>query len=430
MAKTNPTNPTVLSPVNSPASEYDVSSPFFLHHSDKPGSILVSQPLQGDNYPTWSRAVRMALEAKHELGFIDGSISQPEESFATRLQWICCNSLWDELSSYISHQSCTCGGLKSFLELQQTDHLLGLNNSYSSIRSQILLMEPLPSINRAYSLRLQEERNQSIHDVPTSIVEHSAMAANRKQQPKFFPSNTKSSGKKPNYYCDFCDTKGHSESRWFKKHDYPPRKISKSNSRDHHPQGQTLESCFVATAVDKSNTPMFNPEQYSQLLALIPSGNATPLANTVLSTHLPLLHGLLTLVQQILPSPSTPSIVHATTATETSLPSSATPIHCPDPTYTLPYKLLLALPVLNLPSSPTITSTIADLPSSLPSNLANLASPFSLRTTAICIVCRPSTHPNCSHVLSSSASPLAATPNSRLSRHNSHHNYLVLSLFT
>ncbi|KAG8371159.1 hypothetical protein BUALT_Bualt13G0057700 [Buddleja alternifolia] len=79
MAETNPPRPTDLSPAHSPASKYDVSSPFCLHHSDNLGCILVSQPLEDDNYPTWSRAMRMTLEAKHKLGFIDGSIPQPEE---------------------------------------------------------------------------------------------------------------------------------------------------------------------------------------------------------------------------------------------------------------------------------------------------------------------------------------------------------------
>lgn len=38
-------------------STMDFLSPFYLHHSDNPGTILVSQPLNGDNYPSWSRAV-------------------------------------------------------------------------------------------------------------------------------------------------------------------------------------------------------------------------------------------------------------------------------------------------------------------------------------------------------------------------------------
>ena len=53
----------------------DPRSPFFLHHGESPGAILVAQPLTEDNYPTWARAMRMALDAKSKLGFVDGSIT-------------------------------------------------------------------------------------------------------------------------------------------------------------------------------------------------------------------------------------------------------------------------------------------------------------------------------------------------------------------
>ena len=53
----------------------DLSSPFFLHHGESPCAILVSQPLPEDNYPTWARAMKMALDAKSKLGFGNGSIT-------------------------------------------------------------------------------------------------------------------------------------------------------------------------------------------------------------------------------------------------------------------------------------------------------------------------------------------------------------------
>ncbi|XP_075665699.1 uncharacterized protein LOC142635429 [Castanea sativa] len=52
----------------------DPRSPFFLHHGESPGAILVTQPLTEDNYPDWARAMRMALDVKSKLGFVDGSI--------------------------------------------------------------------------------------------------------------------------------------------------------------------------------------------------------------------------------------------------------------------------------------------------------------------------------------------------------------------
>ena len=44
---------------------------------------------------------------------------------------------------------------------------MGLNESYTTIRGHIFLIEPLPSVNHAYALVLQEERQRSINIPPT-----------------------------------------------------------------------------------------------------------------------------------------------------------------------------------------------------------------------------------------------------------------------
>ena len=55
----------------------DAINPYFLHHSDHPGMMLVSKPLNGDNYLTWCRAMMISLNAKSKLGFIDGTTTIP-----------------------------------------------------------------------------------------------------------------------------------------------------------------------------------------------------------------------------------------------------------------------------------------------------------------------------------------------------------------
>lgn len=55
----------------------DDANPYFLHPSDNPGVILVTQLLIGDNYHTWARSMSMALSAKNKLGFVDGMILKP-----------------------------------------------------------------------------------------------------------------------------------------------------------------------------------------------------------------------------------------------------------------------------------------------------------------------------------------------------------------
>ncbi|XP_073045359.1 uncharacterized protein [Primulina eburnea] len=207
----------------------DPLNPYFLHHSDNPGISLVSQPLTGDNYASWSRAMRIALSVKNKLGFIDGSIPQPDVSdlllhaawFRSNnvvISWILnsvskeisasilfsdlaaeiwkdlrerfqqsngprifelrrdlfnhtqaqnsvaayftkLKTLWDELSNFrptCTCGKCSCGGVQSLESFHHQEHimmfLLGLNDSFSHIRGQLLLMDPLPPLNKIFAL--------------------------------------------------------------------------------------------------------------------------------------------------------------------------------------------------------------------------------------------------------------------------------------
>ncbi|KAF8409906.1 hypothetical protein HHK36_002425 [Tetracentron sinense] len=71
----------------------DSSNLFSLHHSDNPGTVLVSQHLIGDNYPTWNRAMSTALNAKNKYCFVDGSIDVPLPTSADFSAWKRCNDM-------------------------------------------------------------------------------------------------------------------------------------------------------------------------------------------------------------------------------------------------------------------------------------------------------------------------------------------------
>ena len=72
--------------------------------------------------------------------------------------------LWDEFVNYQSFFVCTCacicGSQQSQSGAQLKDQvfhfLMGLNDSYGHVRTQILITEPLPNISKVYSLILQE----------------------------------------------------------------------------------------------------------------------------------------------------------------------------------------------------------------------------------------------------------------------------------
>ncbi|MCH87369.1 hypothetical protein A2U01_0008237 [Trifolium medium] len=58
---------------NPPDPVLDNSSPYFVHPSDGPSSVIVTPLLTGSNYHSWSRSMKHALGAKMKLYFVDGA---------------------------------------------------------------------------------------------------------------------------------------------------------------------------------------------------------------------------------------------------------------------------------------------------------------------------------------------------------------------
>lgn len=73
-------------------------------------------------------------------------------------------------------------------DAQQKDHvfhfLIGLNDSYGSVKTQILLTEPLPFLSKIYSLILQEKKRMQIGQNTGMIVEPTTMYVNNPNHPK------------------------------------------------------------------------------------------------------------------------------------------------------------------------------------------------------------------------------------------------------
>lgn len=79
-----------LSAVMNPDSTH---SPLFLHSADHPGLMLVSIQLDGSNYTQWCSAMKIALEAKNKIVFVDGSFTRPDPSNHLLRIWFRCNSM-------------------------------------------------------------------------------------------------------------------------------------------------------------------------------------------------------------------------------------------------------------------------------------------------------------------------------------------------
>ncbi|KAL0446294.1 UNVERIFIED_CONTAM: Retrovirus-related Pol polyprotein from transposon RE1 [Sesamum latifolium] len=182
---------------------------------------MISAPFNGNNWLTWSRSVRIALEGKDRLGFIDGSCGKPVEGSIELKLWKITDSLvrtWilstmakDIVNAFYtlpqpeaSGQSwrrdmespmvlsctrsdeksvplfkCVCDSNRAKQEEIEEDHLMqflmGLSEPYDNIRSQILVLDPLPSVNKAYSMILRVERQRKVNMEYADVNENSAM---------------------------------------------------------------------------------------------------------------------------------------------------------------------------------------------------------------------------------------------------------------
>ncbi|KAL0318752.1 UNVERIFIED_CONTAM: hypothetical protein Sangu_2031400 [Sesamum angustifolium] len=49
--------------------------------------VMISAPLSGNNWLTWSRSIRIVLEGKDQLGFVDGTCLKPADGSTKLKQW-------------------------------------------------------------------------------------------------------------------------------------------------------------------------------------------------------------------------------------------------------------------------------------------------------------------------------------------------------
>jgi hypothetical protein len=168
--------------------------------------------------------------------------------------------LWEELEIYLPIpncsccQRCTCESMR----LARANHFLlyiirfltGLNDNFSMVKSQILLMDPLPPLNKVFSMVLQHERQGNFYPSDESKVLLNAAKS------KGFSSKAR--------VCTFCGKDNHIVDNCFKKHGLPPhlRRTSSANSA-------SIEGGVEDAPSSSSAGPVITQDQALQLIALL-----------------------------------------------------------------------------------------------------------------------------------------------------------------
>ena len=173
--------------------------------------------------------------------------------------------------------------------------LVGLHDSYSAIRSQLLLQSPLPSMSRVFSLLLQEESQRSLTNAVGISIDSQAMVVEQSSR-IVSTSNTqftKQKGKS-DAICSHCGYSGHLVDKCFQLIGYPPGwkrprgKIFNSTptAAKKFQRLPTTNNTNVLEQNSSNSNMIFSQEQIQNLLTL---ANSLP-AQTQIIMQLPMLH--------------------------------------------------------------------------------------------------------------------------------------------
>ncbi|XP_057453465.1 uncharacterized protein LOC130745298 [Lotus japonicus] len=153
-------------------------------------------------------------------------------------------TLWDELDILnplpvcTCNPRCACGAIKNIEDERNKNQVVrflrGLNDQFSGVRSQLMLLDNLPNVNRVFALIAQQERQFSFENVSGSRAliasrensndnRGSQSDHNRNSQSNYggcqsSSGNNRYSSKK----CSYCGKMGHTVEDCYKKHGFPP----------------------------------------------------------------------------------------------------------------------------------------------------------------------------------------------------------------
>lgn len=129
-------------------------------------------------------------------------------------------ALWDELDDLTPLTICNCSPATNFFKLQQDQRimhfLMKLDKQYSQVRTNLLMLQDLPSIQDVYRMLLQEEchREVSTQQLPSDLM---AFVVDKRRSNTYGGPHKYSyqdkpkpsfSSRKPPYFCEHCKVHG------------------------------------------------------------------------------------------------------------------------------------------------------------------------------------------------------------------------------
>ncbi|KAJ0490449.1 putative RNA-directed DNA polymerase [Helianthus annuus] len=184
-------------------------------------------------------------------------------------------TIWDEIQSVLpvprcNCDGCTCGIGKKLTELRDKERLyeflLGLDPEFRTIRTQILAMQPIPSLGAAYHLVADDEQQRAVSGTKRPTSDAAAFQAHvpirrdkNQSQNRVKQKDAKRSGTDEIEHCTFCGKDGHNKDGCFKRIGYPEWWPGKGKQDSVKPKAACVEG-------EESPIPGLTNKQYQKFV--------------------------------------------------------------------------------------------------------------------------------------------------------------------
>ncbi|XP_071695157.1 uncharacterized protein [Rutidosis leptorrhynchoides] len=138
--------------------------------------------------------------------------------------------IWDEIQSVspmptCTCNNCTCGIGKSIVSMRDKDRLydflMGLNEDFSTVRTQILSSDPILTVGAAFHLVSQDEHQRATGNYRTHNTDATTFLAYGRNPRVPRRQNNQHRGKTEEKECTYCQKTGHTVDGYFELIGYP-----------------------------------------------------------------------------------------------------------------------------------------------------------------------------------------------------------------
>ncbi|KAL2237381.1 UNVERIFIED_CONTAM: hypothetical protein Sindi_0929800, partial [Sesamum indicum] len=196
--------------------------------------------------------------------------------------------LWNELNCLAPPPKCKCGGCSCGINeevdslallTQLMQFLMGLHEVFNNEQNQILMLDPLPSVEKAFSMIFSVEQQRAIQtsiDMNSSNMAYQFTSKGSKKEDDGYAQKKKFVVDKRNLMCSHCHKSGHGQETCFQLHGVLDWYKSLNDRKK--------KGCSFAASVDvKSDDVQGNAtEMMSQLLKLLKKVNVS---SNPITTH-------------------------------------------------------------------------------------------------------------------------------------------------